>query len=344
MHTDIGGYDEAVRRDAFLLGNLRKIGEGFTTVADLEPGMRVRIPKHGDKMATITAIQPFGTLGKAFTVQYVFNDTGTFGWHVMDRELSYDWTIVGPPEHSELHTDTSDSGAYDESTGTLAEIRKKPVYAPPRSGKGVPSFTAKRSEMDEQHREDFNSIYYEVEPWQFTVGRATLSNGVVVFKAKCFPKGTTENPYEDENAVKSLDGPPFYALTVALSVLPGRGESIPFHVKRFFDASGTLCWPKGGSNFQDIFCPMGDLHHMETRAFGNTVPSQDGYFLAMVSGSVSDFLGTDEVKMNLWKLFNPLVRELALRPEVRELEEPFAHVGHEELHTDIGGYDEAVSV
>jgi hypothetical protein len=436
MHTDLGsGYDEAVRLDASLL---RGLTEGrfvtladvyeashFTTVADLEPGMRVRIPKHGDKIATITAIQPYGTLGKAFTVQYVFNDSGTFGWHVMSTELSYDWTIVGPPEHHELHTDTEyeesitpeqfaaltpgtrftykgvlyqfikktfpgassfvaalvagnpdlrtdypwgrtfvqtsgelggiellppeheelhgDYSAYDESAGKVTEIRKKTSYAPPRSGKGVPSLTAKRSEMDEQHREDFNSIYYEVQPWQFTVGRASLSNGVVVFKAKCFPKGTSENPYEDENAVKPLDGPPFYALTIALSVMPGRGgQSIPFHVKRYFDASGTLCWAKGAGSagFRDIFCPMGDLHHMENRAFGNTVPSVDGYFLALASGSVSDFLGTDEVKMNLWKLFNPLVRELALRPEVRELEEPFAHVGHEELHTDIGGYDE----
>jgi hypothetical protein len=514
-----GTYEEAVRKDAFLLAGLTEgrfftteelVSEagGFLTVADLEPGIKVRIPRHDNRIATIIRISPFGNKSKS--VLYRYDDDGREGWHVMDPDLSYDWQIVGPVEDEDVHTDTE---TYDESTalkeatvyvpeeletvdlkilpeeeiadaykrwvargypymdhgykpdsyaifaqthkignlpptasvrgievsiclstavdvsvtlypmnrilqvsvaayatpvdaelvlkalftrarenglplaqatdalkgsvtGTwtdfidlfrpvehedvhtdvgddylesrtnVSEIRKKTVYAPPKSGTGLPKLTVKRSEMDEQHREDFNSIYYEVEPYSFKIGRAALSNGIIVFKAKCFPNGTSENPYEDENAVRPLDGPPFYALTIGLSVIPGRGQSIPFHVKRYFDASGTLCWAKGfakGVNaFLEIFCPMGDLPNMESRAFGGTHPKTHGYFVALASGSVSDMIGTEAAKMNLWQAFNPLVRELARRPEVVELEAPFTTVEHEDVHTDLGdAYGEA---
>ena len=563
VHTDVGyNYEEG---RFFTLEKLIAETGGFVTVTDLEPDMKVRIPKHGDRIATIMRIEPFGTRGNK-AVYYALDDTGYEGWHVMNPELSYDWQIVGPVEREDVHTDTgpyeeslkeatvyipdetetidlktvpeeeikeaydewarkrgdqgagygykpnhyaifgrmlnegvesfasivistaveveiifeaynrmiraavdcyetpvdgnplriallkdaekagvlyreviatvnkvtgemwadfiglfrpvareevygdiSDYeenikdgiptpktfrgfkraaqkprrfdfisetrfserrsstpqkgantgdtkyatgavaineriGAYNESTGKVTEIRGKTLYRAPKSGAGLPNLTAKRSESDEMHREDFNSVYYEVEPWQIKVGRATLSHNIIVFKAKCFPHGTTENPYEDEEAVRPLDGPPFYALTIALSVIPGRGNSIPLHVKRYFDASGTLCWPKAGDSggFRDIFCPMADLPHMEARAFGDAVPSQEGYFFALASGSVSDQIGRDEVKMNLWNLFNPFVKELARRPEVVELEKPFATVEREDVHTDVG-YEEGLS-
>jgi prophage maintenance system killer protein len=554
---------------------------GFVTVADLEPGMEVRIPKHRNRIAIITSIEPFGTIGKARAVHYKWKDAPSFvGWHLMDPSLSYDWQIVGPVEREDVHTDTgpyeestglkeatvyvpdeaetidlktvpeeeikaaydewvrkhgagfgyrpnhyaifgrmlnegvesfasivistaveieitfeaynrmirtsvdcyetpvdgnplriallddadkagvlyreviatvnkvtgemwadfiglfrpvareevygdisgyeesitreefdslkpgdrfyfnhseyavverrpdskhyflaafvdgnpelstkspwgrtfwrsergeidlkpveredvhADIGPYEESRSPISEIRGKTLYRAPKSGTGLPSLSATRSENDEVHREDFNSIYYEVKPWQIKVGRASLSNVVVVFKVKCFPNGTSENPYEDESAVRPLDGPPFYALTVALSVMPGRGQSIPFHVKRYFDASGTLAWAKAGgtAGFRDIFCPMADLRAIENRFFGDFVPGQDGYFLALVGGSVRDLIGTAEVKMNLWNLFNPFVKELARRPEVVELEKPFATVEREDVHTDVG-YEEGL--
>jgi hypothetical protein len=209
----------------------------------------------------------------------------------------------------------------------------------------VPSLTAKRDPNEELHREDYNSIVYDVEPWVFKIGRAEISAPVVSFSVKCFPHGRTENPYQDEEAVKPLNGPPFYALTVALRVVPGRGHYIPLHVKRYFDASGTLCWTKamGTAHVGSfIFCPMADLRAMEKRVFGEASPEIDGYFLALASGSVVDLLGREEVKMNLWNFFNPLIKELARRPEVVELEKPFATVEHEEVHTDVG-YEEGLS-
>ena len=82
---------------------------------------------------------------------------------------------------------------------------------------------------------------------------------------------------------------------------------------------------------------------MEERVYGEAHPSSDGYFFSLASDSVSDMIGTDPVKMNLWKFFNPILRDLAKNPSVRELELPFSHVEHEELHTDTGGYEEAVN-
>jgi hypothetical protein len=560
VYTDTGSYEEG---RFFTLEELIAEAGGFITVTDLEPGMEVRIPRHDNRVAIITGVEPFRVKGKARAVHYKWKDAPEgVGWHLMDPELSYDWQIVGPVEREDVHTDTgpyeeslkeatvfvpdeaetidlktmpeeeikeaydewtrkhgaaygyrpnhyaifgrmlnegvesfasivistaveveiifeaynrtirasvdcyetpvdgnplriallddadkagvlyreviatvnkvtgemwadfiglfrpvareevygdiSDYeenikdgiptpktfrgfkraaqkprrfdfisetrfserrssapqkgantgdtkyatgavaineriGAYNESTGKVTEIRGKTLYRAPKSGAGLPNLTATRSEMDEQHREDFNSIYYEVKPWQIKIGRASLSHNIIVFKAKCFPHGTTENPYEDEEAVRPLDGPPFYALTIALSVIPGRGNSIPLHIKRYFDASGTLAWPKAGDSagFRDIFCPMADLPHMEARAFGDAIPSQEGYFFALASGSVSDQIGRDEVKMNLWKLFNPFIKELARRPEVVELEKPFATVEREDVHTDVG-YEEGL--
>jgi hypothetical protein len=105
LHGDVGSYDESIMKR---LAEVR-----FVTVDDLEIGTKVSIPKHNNRIATIIAIEPFGTIGKNKTVQYQWDDAPDFkGWHVMNPELSYDWKIVGHVEHGEVHSDT---GAYDES-------------------------------------------------------------------------------------------------------------------------------------------------------------------------------------------------------------------------------------
>ena len=233
---------------------------------------------------------------------------------------------------------------HRKNCNSVVEIRKKTVYAPPKSGKGLPALTAQRDPSEEIHREDFNSVLYRFRPSEVNIGRATIFFPNIRFSGKCFPNAESENPYAEEASVKPLDGPPFYALTITVTATPTRGDAIRSPIRRYFDASGTLCWAKATGVLPSpfIFCPMGDLRTMEERVFGNTVPPSDGYFLAMASGSVADKIGREAAKMNLWKLFTPYIRDLAKRPEVRELELPFSHVGHEELHTDIGDYDEAV--
>ena len=57
--------------------------------------------------------------------------------------------------------------------------------------------------------------------------------------------------------------------------------------------------------------------------------------LLLTSGSVADLLH-DDAKLNLWKFFNPIMRELAVKPEVLALEKPFDIVEHEDLHSEAG--------
>jgi hypothetical protein len=105
--------------------NGNELSEGrFLTVADLEPGTKVRIPRHKNRVAIITRIEPFG-LSKSKAVYYKWEDAPEFvGWQVMDPELSYDWTIVAPPEIEDMHTIRD----YDEAlieAGDITNIKAK---------------------------------------------------------------------------------------------------------------------------------------------------------------------------------------------------------------------------
>jgi hypothetical protein len=269
---------------------------------------------------------------------------------VVNRVTSEMWAdfiaLFQPLEHGSLHTaageyEESRRGAYEENRTTVSEIRGKTLYRSPRGGKGLPNLTATRSPTDEIQREDYNSVVFDILPFTIKIGRAEIAAVSISFAAKCFANAESENPYE-EGAVKSLDGPPFYFLIITLRLRDARFNDIKVFVKRYFDASGTLCWTKPRNNLYQpfTFCPLADLEAMENRVFRDTVPRVHGFFLAMASGSVADLVH-DERQMNLWKLFNPLIRELAAKPEVVKLEEPFKFVEHGELHTAAGEYEES---
>jgi hypothetical protein len=239
-------------------------------------------------------------------------------------------------------------GNLDEAAEYHYRYRRPSTYRPPK--KGLPRLIPTRSPEEERHRPDYNNIFYSLEPedksWYIKIGGARVSDPKIAFSCNIHANAVTENPYESEE-VTPLVGPPFYTLAVRLVVLPARGNVLHIVVPRQFDSAGYLAWIKRPSGLASIgvpptFCPMADPKSMEERFFGGVSPESEGYFYAMASGSVSDCISREnfEKKMNLWKLFKPYVLELAQRTEVRELE-PFRHTGHEELHTDIGGYDES---
>jgi hypothetical protein len=147
-----------------------------------------------------------------------------------------------------------------------------------------------------------------------------------------FIAGTKSEQWIDPEADPPLT-PPIYGYSVEVTIR-GKETFNPTHLRvaRSWDADGRMCRKQSKD---------GKYNHAassdpEAYLSGSL---EEGIWRGIITGNVYDQIphGT-----NLWQKITPYLLEMSQAPEMRKMEELYLghRVEHEELHTDVGGYDE----